>query len=123
MRKSGRRLEAIERENKASSTAASYGPISPEQDAAADTNVVNGTAISLPKPIYPAKARGQTGTIIVRVIIDESGNVTRACAISGPAVLMQETERAAFHAKFTTTLLEGRLVKVQGIITYNFVRQ
>ncbi len=125
LRKSGRRWEAIELEGKSSQTPELDSAISQEQDAAVETNVVNGKALSLPRPIYPAQAkvRNVSGMVTVRVLINELGNVIRACAISGPSELMQETERAAFHARFTPTLLGGNPVKVQGIITYNFVRQ
>src|ERR1051326_7026592 len=46
--------------------------------------VLNGKAISLPKPAYPAiaKAAHAAGTVTVQVLIDENGNVVSAKAIS-----------------------------------------
>jgi TonB family protein len=87
--------------------------------------VVNGKATSLPKPTYPEEARKSrlSGTVGVRVLIDESGNVISAKAESGVDNLSLRTaaENAAMQAKFSPTTLSGKPVKVSGIITYNFV--
>src|ERR1044071_5132745 len=42
--------------------------------------VLNGKAISLPKPAYPpiARAARASGTVVVQVVIDENGNVVSA---------------------------------------------
>ena len=86
--------------------------------------VLNGKALSLPQPEYPAaaKAAGAAGTVVVRVTIDEQGNVISAQAVSGPPPLLQASINAATLAKFAPTLLVGEPVQVVGIITYNFVR-
>jgi hypothetical protein len=55
------------------------------------------------------------------VLIDESGTVIRACAVEGPRLLMKASESAAYQSKFTPTTLEGKQVKVNGLIIYNFV--
>ena len=87
--------------------------------------VVNGKAISLPKPVYPDDARRLriAGVVAVKVVIDENGMVVSAEAVSGPenASLRQAAEAAAMQAKFSPTLLSGQPVKVSGVITYNFV--
>ena len=87
--------------------------------------VLNGKAISLPQPEYPAaaKAAGAAGTVVVRITIDEQGNVISAQAVSGPPTLTQASINAALQAKFAPTLLVGEPVQVIGIITYNFTRQ
>lgn len=87
--------------------------------------VVNGSAISLPKPPYPpaAKAVRASGTVSVQVTIDENGNVISASAAGGHPLLQQAAVSAARQAKFKPTLLSGVPVKVTGIITYNFVAQ
>lgn len=91
-------------------------------DAAIETNVLNGKAISLPRPAYPADARGAraSGTVTVRVTIDESGSVIRACAVSGPRLLMRESEAAAYRSKFTPATISGVPLKVRGVITYKY---
>ena len=85
--------------------------------------VLNGKAITLPKPVYPAIARSArvTGTVIVEVIIDERGDVIEAHAVSGHTMLRPAAVEAAREAKFTPTLLAGQPVKVTGMITYDFV--
>ncbi len=85
--------------------------------------VLNGRAITLPRPDYPEEARATktAGTVVVRVLIDERGKVIRACAFKGPKVLMEVSEAAAFRSIFSPTKLSGQPVKVTGVITYNFV--
>ena len=87
--------------------------------------VLNGKAISLPKPPYPAiaKAAHASGTVTVQVTIDESGKVISAHAVSGHPLLQQSAVQAAYQARFTPTQLSGQPVKVTGVITYNFVAQ
>jgi len=87
--------------------------------------VLNGKAISLPKPPYPpiAKAAHAAGTVTVQVTIDESGKVISAHAVGGHPLLQQAAVQAAYGARFTPTQLSGQPVKVTGVITYNFVAQ
>lgn len=87
--------------------------------------VLNGKAISLPKPPYPliAKQARASGTVVVQVLIDEKGNVTSASPVSGHPLLRTAAVSAARSAKFSPTLLSGRPVKVSGVITYNFVAE
>jgi len=85
--------------------------------------VLNGKALSKPSPSYPIEARDQrqSGTVAVNVLVDETGRVLQACAVSGPRLLRAASERAAYAARFSPTLLAGTPVKVRGIITYNYV--
>lgn len=87
--------------------------------------VLNGKAISLPKPAYPpiAKSAHASGTVVVQVTIDENGNVISAHAIRGHPLLQAVSVSAARQAKFSPTKLSGQPVKVTGVITYNFVAQ
>jgi TonB family protein len=87
--------------------------------------VLNGKAISLPKPAYPAIARAAhaSGTVNVQVLVDENGNVISAVPVSGHPLLRASAAAAARQAKFTPTKLSGQPVKVSGIIVYNFVAQ
>lgn len=85
--------------------------------------VLNGKAISLPKPAYPpiARAAHASGAVNVQVTVDESGNVMSARAVSGHPLLQQSAVSAARQAKFSPTKLSGQPVKVTGVIIYNFV--
>lgn len=87
--------------------------------------VLNGKAISLPKPNYPPIARSAhaSGTVVVQVVIDENGNVISAHAVSGHPLLQAVSVAAARSARFSPTKLSGQPVKVTGVITYNFVAQ
>jgi Ca-activated chloride channel family protein len=84
--------------------------------------VLNGKALSLPKPDYPASARaaGASGVVIVEVTVDETGRVTAARAVSGHPMLRIAAVSAARQARFAPTKLSGQPVKVTGTITYNF---
>ena len=85
--------------------------------------VVNGKALSLPRPVYPSTARAKraSGTVNVQVLIDETGNVIHACAVDGAKLLHRVSEISAYGAKFEPTFLDGKPVKVNGIIVYKFV--
>lgn len=87
--------------------------------------VLNGKAISLPKPAYPpiARAAHASGTVVVQVLIDENGSVVSAHAVSGHPLLQAVAVGAARQAKFSPTKLSGQPVKVTGVIQYNFVAQ
>lgn len=84
--------------------------------------VLNSRAIELPKPIYPilAKQIGLQGTVSVQVLIDESGRVVSAKAVSGHPLLIPEAQRAALRARFSPTTINDQPVKVSGVINYNF---
>ncbi|MEO8435526.1 MAG: energy transducer TonB [Pyrinomonadaceae bacterium] len=86
--------------------------------------VLNGRAISLSQPKYPKAARkaGDWGRVIVRVLIDERGNVISAKALEGPETLRAAAVDAASRSRFTPTRLAGHPVKVYGEIIYNFER-
>lgn len=85
--------------------------------------VLNGKATSLPKPPYPPAARAvrASGAVSVQVLIDESGSVVSASAVSGHPLLRAAAVQAARGARFSPTMLSGQPVKVSGVITYNFV--
>lgn len=87
--------------------------------------VVNGKAISLVKPAYPAAAKAvrASGTVNVQVTIDENGNVIAASAVSGHPLLRSSAEAAARASKFSPTKVDGKPVKVTGVLVYNFTAQ
>lgn len=87
--------------------------------------VLNGKAVRLVTPPYPAIARSAhaSGSVQVQVLIDENGNVVSAHAVSGHPLLQGAAVAAARASKFTPTKLSGQPVKVNGVIIYNFVAQ
>ena len=84
--------------------------------------VLNGTAISLPPPVYPdaAKRMRTSGLVVVDVVLDETGKVVSANASAGPPILRDAAVQAALKARFSPTKLSGQPVKVSGVINYKF---
>lgn len=84
--------------------------------------VLNGKAVSLPKPAYPqvARAAKASGSVVVQVTVDESGNVISANVVSGHPLLKASAVNAASQSKFSPTMLSGKPVKMTGTIVYNF---
>ncbi|MCO6512421.1 MAG: TonB family protein [Aridibacter famidurans] len=84
--------------------------------------VVNGSAVSLPKPAYPAAARAVNakGSVNVAIVISKDGSVISASAVSGHPLLRSAAVSAAQRARFRPTLLSGQPVEVSGVIVYNF---
>ena len=87
--------------------------------------VLTSKALFLATPNYPALARPikVQGIVTVQVLIDETGKVISAKAISGHPILIPEAQRAAMQSRFSPTLLSNQPVKVSGVITYNFKMQ
>jgi protein TonB len=97
-------------------------PVKPKTQTIASV-VLTSKAISLPKPAYPpmAKAIGAEGSVSVQILVDEQGKVMSAQPVSGHPTLLAAAKQAALQARFTPTVLNGQPVKIQGVITYNFV--
>jgi protein TonB len=100
-------------------------PEPPKPKTVVSGGVLNGKAISKPQPPYPplARAARASGTVTVQILVDEQGRVVSANAVGGHPLLQQAAVSAARQARFSPTLLSGQPVKVQGVITYNFVLQ
>jgi len=100
-------------------------PPKPTPHAPISGGVLNGKAVHLVIPPYPAIARSAhaSGAVNVQVLIDENGNVISARAMSGHPLLQAAAVAAARASKFTPTKLSGQPVKVNGVIVYNFTQQ
>ena len=83
----------------------------------------NAKAVALPEPEYLqlAGAARAAGTVAVVATIDESGKVISARAIRGHPLLREASVAAALKARFTPTTVDGRAIKVTGIMTYDFI--
>jgi TonB family protein len=112
-----------EKERKKAASAAQSGSPQTGTSRTISGGVLNGKAVSLPKPDYPQAAWDAhvSGTVTVQVLIDERGNVIEATAVSGHPLLQAAAVEAARHAKFSPTFLSRQPVKVTGVVTYNFV--
>jgi protein TonB len=85
--------------------------------------VLQGGAIRKPKPAYPAIARAvrASGPVQVVVTISEEGRVIEAYAASGHPLLRAAAVETARQWAFSPTTLSKVPVKVQGVLTFNFV--
>jgi TonB family protein len=97
-------------------------PPSPAKVIRMSGGVMTGRAIRRVEPEYPAIARSAhaSGTVMIEVEVDESGNVTSARAVSGHPLLQNAAVQAARQWKFTPMMLSGKPVKVVGTIIFNF---
>ena len=89
-----------------------------------DAGVINDRVISKPQPMYPASAKAARaqGTVEVEVVVSETGAVLVACARgNADRILKEESERIAHRAQFIPASVNGKPVKVRGIITYKFI--
>ena len=87
-----------------------------------DPKILQGSAILKVQPGYPnaAKQARVEGTVLVQVQIDEAGIVTKAKAIKGPSELLRVCEDAAKEWRFKPAIVDGRPIKVMGVLTFNF---
>ena len=86
--------------------------------------ILNGKALSLFRPEYPAEARGSggSGEVRIKIVIDEQGKVIAARALEGPKSLQSAALAAALKSRFSPTRLSGQPMKVMGVLIYRFVR-
>jgi TonB family protein len=106
---------------------AEFGNIVPHRAKYINAGVINGKALFLERPRWPAEARNANsdGPVEVEVLVDERGEIISACAKNGgphPA-LIEAAEVAAYKSRFSPTTLEGNPVKVSGRIIYIFKRR
>ena len=85
--------------------------------------VLNGKAVELPKPKYPAAARAvrAEGSVRVQLVIETDGTIFSAEAVEGHPLLRSASAAAACQSKFSPTTLSGIPVRVSGSIMYHFV--
>jgi len=80
------------------------------------------SAIKRVEPEYPAQAKAAniSGTVVVEITVDETGNVISVRPISGHPLLKDAAADAARQWRFSPTTLSGEPVKVVGTLTFNF---
>lgn len=74
-------------------------------------------------PVWPKEARGVTGTVVVKVLINEEGRVFEAVALSGPEELRPAAVEAAYKARFTPARLSGQPVRASSTLSFKFSRR
>jgi len=100
-------------------------PLKPPTTQHVPSTILQGKALSLPQPMYPriAKDARVQGPVNIQILVSEDGKVMSAQVVSGNPMLITAARDAAMRARFSQTLLNGQPVKIQGVITYNFVLQ
>jgi protein TonB len=95
----------------------------PQRPITRTSTILQGTAIRKVQPVYPAiaKAARVQGPVQVQVEISEEGQVTSAVVLSGHPLLRDASVQAARQWLWKPTLLGKVPVKVQGVLTFNFV--
>ncbi len=80
--------------------------------------------INNPPPDFASVARMQrfSGTVKMDVAVesDEVGNITSAKLVGGDPAFRSVAEKAARKVKLRPTIVDGRGVKVEGVISYGF---
>jgi outer membrane biosynthesis protein TonB len=85
--------------------------------------------LKLPLPEYPELAQRAKLTlpsqlkVKVEILIDETGKVLKARALSGHPFLIESAVKAAYQAEFRPTIISNKPVKVSGFIIYDFIPQ
>ncbi len=98
-------------------------PTVPPANTPINVGNMNSRAVSLIKPPYPSAARAlrASGQVVVQVLVDESGRVLSANALSGHPLLRQAAENAARSSRFNPVRVSGQTVRTAGTVIYNFV--
>jgi len=94
----------------------------PKGPARVSSGVVQGLAISQPRPIYPpiAKAAHVSGAVVLHAVISKTGSIERLEVISGPEMLRSSATDAVRNWKYKPYLLNGEPTEVDTTVTVNF---
>jgi len=109
---------------------ASLAPPPPPSQPAPTGPVMVGGDIKPPQAIssvaveYPEIARqaGVQGNVVVRIVIDKTGSVTEAHALSGPILLRDAAVKALRQRKYAPSKLDGHPISVEMLVTIQFRR-
>jgi protein TonB len=73
-------------------------------------------------PAYPmvAKSFKVEGLVVVDVVVDRSGNVLEAKAVSGPQLLLRGAEAAVRQWHFKPYTVDGTPVEMESQVSLNF---
>ena len=99
---------------------ANYGRVLPKVSG----HCRDGCPTRVVKPYYPREAKQYrfSGVVKVETIVDETGKVVYARAISGQLLLKQAAERAARVSSYQPKKTCGdKPIKFRWMITYNFI--
>ena len=89
-------------------------PAKPSGPMRVDESVTPPVSVSMPAPPYPeaAKAAGIEGTVVVKYVVSETGSVTSAEVLRGPAELGAACVQTVKTWKFKPAIFDGHPVSV-----------
>jgi periplasmic protein TonB len=111
-------------------TPSNLAPPPPSPQAGPEGPVMVGGDVKPPQLIssvaveYPEIARqaGVQGSVVVRILIDKTGSVTEAHALSGPILLRDSAVKALRQRKYAPSKLDGHPISVEMLVTIQFRR-
>lgn len=82
-----------------------------------------GEVVFYRKPNYPEEARTARigGSVEVHVMVDEKGNISEILDVQGHKLLQEAAKSAALKAKFTPTICDGKVARIDALMIYNFI--
>lgn len=98
-------------------------PLPPQVTGPVQIGALNIFASRLATPIFSEADRrlGFQGKVTVYISLDETGKVVSLEARTGPKNLRVLAEDAIKRSKFNPITVEGKPVKAEGTITFNFI--
>lgn len=98
-------------------------PVSRQVTGPVQMGALNIFASKLATPVFTESDRrlGFQGKVTVYISLDETGNVVSIEAKTGPKNLRVLAEDAIKRSKFNPIMVEGKPVKAEGTITFNFI--
>jgi periplasmic protein TonB len=84
--------------------------------------VLQGNALSQPKPVYPpiAKSARISGSVVLAATISKNGNIENLRLVSGHPMLVPAAMDAVKQWRYKPYMLNGEPVEVETSITVNF---
>jgi TonB family protein len=88
----------------------------------AQNGLMAGTMTFGPTPPYSQEAKngGLSGPVVLKITLDERGQLSSVNVLSGHPVLSAPAELAARRSTYAPAKLEGKPVKITGLLIYNF---
>jgi len=86
----------------------------PDSQKAASSDLKPAKVIHKVDPGYPQEAKGKrlSGDVVVQVVIDKQGNVTKPKYVSGPKIFMDAAFGAVSKWKFEPATLHGETIEM-----------
>ena len=97
-------------------------PEPPRRREAVPPKVLLSKLVCRVEPVYPEIAirSGIHGTVVIRVVVDETGRVAEAQVMSGDRILAAAAESAVRQWVYSPTLVGGRPISIVGVVSVSF---